>query len=277
MTLRFPLSDVKIRKVSLAPIIKEPTYADNFWQMNQNEFTMQVTGVGSFYACNGNEVLYAPEPGVPQETLELYLNGSVYGAILHQRKILPLHGSSFVYDGKGILVCGDAGAGKSSVTASFVFNGAGFLTDDVTPMVVREDMPLIMALSDSIKLWDDTLTYLNIKKKGLRKIAPDTDKFYYPVIKGVTEYFPLDMVFIISAGHDNGISFREVSGAEKFVALRKEIYRWEFLEGMKENEKAYFRTLSVIASVVRVFDVMRTDTTGINELRSTLEKIIAIQ
>ncbi len=275
--MHFPLKDVTVKKVAEPRAVVSPDYADDFWQMNQREFAMQVEGVGRYYACDGREVEYAPELGVTRETLELYLNGSVYGAILHQRKILPLHGSSFVLDGKGILVCGEAGAGKSSVTASFVFNGAGFLTDDVTPMVIREGVPMIMALSDRIKLWDDTLKPLGLKNKGLKKIAPDNEKYYYPVSKVGSEYFPLNMVFIISAGHEAGVLMREVTGADKFVALRNEIYRWEYLEGMKENEEVYFRTLSGIASTVKVFAVRRSDATGITELRETLEKIIAGQ
>ncbi len=266
-----------MKKVTEPRAVVSPDYADDFWQMNQREFAMQVEGVGRYYACDGREVEYTPVKGASRETLELYLNGSVYGAILHQRKILPLHGSSFVLDGKGILVCGEAGAGKSSVTASFVFNGAGFLTDDVTPMVIREGVPMIMALSDRIKLWDDTLKQLGLKNKGLKKIAPDNEKYYYPVSKVGSEYFPLNMVFIISAGHEAGVLMREVTGADKFVALRNEIYRWEYLEGMKENEEVYFRTLSGIASTVKVFAVRRSDATGITELRETLEKIIAGQ
>ncbi len=277
MILHFPLKDVTVKKVTEPRAVVSPDYADDFWQMNQREFAMQVEGVGRYYACDGREVEYTPVKGASRETLELYLNGSVYGAILHQRKILPLHGSSFVLDGKGILVCGEAGAGKSSVTASFVFNGAGFLTDDVTPMVIREGVPMIMALSDRIKLWDDTLKQLGLKNKGLKKIAPDNEKYYYPVSKVGSEYFPLNMVFIISAGHEAGVLMREVTGADKFVALRNEIYRWEYLEGMKENEEVYFRTLSGIASTVKVFAVRRSDATGITELRETLEKIIAGQ
>ena len=275
--MHFPLKDVTVKKVTEPRAVVSPDYADDFWQMNQREFAMQVEGVGRYYARDGREVEYAPVKGASRETLELYLNGSVYGAILHQRKILPLHGSSFVLDGKGILVCGEAGAGKSSVTASFVFNGAGFLTDDVTPMVIREGVPMIMALSDRIKLWDDTLKQLGLKNKGLKKIAPDNEKYYYPVSKVGSEYFPLNMVFIISAGHEAGVLMREVTGADKFVALRNEIYRWEYLEGMKENEEVYFRTLSGIASTVKVFAVRRSDATGITELRETLEKIIAGQ
>ncbi len=272
--MRFPLKDVTVRRVGRVRQVASPLYADSFWQMNQDEFAMQVEGVGTFYARDGKEVEYSPAHEATTESLELYLNGSVYGAILHQRKILPLHGSSFRYNGLGIMICGEAGAGKSSLTASFCINGAEFLTDDVSPMTIIGGKPYIKAISDRIKLWDDTLKQLELKKDGLKKIAPDIEKFYYPVIKSDIEYYPLNIVFIISAGHDDGISLQEITGAEKFVALRNEIYRWEYLEGMKDNEKTYFRTLEVIASFVRVYHVKRAGTSGISELRRMLEKRI---
>ena len=230
MILRFPLKDVTVREVNEPRTVLSSGYADAFWQMNQDEFAMQVEGVGQFYARDGREVEYAPAPGASQASLELYLNGSVYGAILHQRKILPLHGSSFIVDGKGILVCGEAGAGKSSVTASFVLDGAIFLTDDVTPVVMREDVPCILALSDRIKLWKDTLEQLKLPAEGLSRIDSSTEKYYFPMANGIEDSFSLDTVFMLSISEDPGIEFSEVNGAEKFLALRNEIYRWEDLE-----------------------------------------------
>lgn len=160
MKIHFPLKDVIIKEVTTARKVDDPVYADGFWQMNQNEFSMQVEGVGSYYACNGNEVEYAPLPSATPESVELYLNGSVYGAVLHQRKILPLHGSCFIEQGMGVMLCGDSGSGKSSLTTAFCMNGAEFLTDDVTPIVFDNNKPFILSFSDRIKLWKHTLENL---------------------------------------------------------------------------------------------------------------------
>lgn len=107
---------------------------------------MNVEDVGWFYASGGNYISIVPNPEVNDTTIELYLNDSTYGAILHQRKIMPIHGSCFEYDGKGVMICGESGAGKSSLTATFCKNGANFLTDDVTPLVFSNEVPLILPL-----------------------------------------------------------------------------------------------------------------------------------
>src|SRR5512133_2921112 len=116
--------------------------------MNQRDYALQVKGLADFYACDGREVEYAPAEGADPNSIELYMNGSVYGAILHQRQILPFHSSSFIYKDTAVMICGDARAEKSSLTASFCLNGAEFLTDDVTPVIFRDGIPYVQALSD---------------------------------------------------------------------------------------------------------------------------------
>src|SRR5690554_6679524 len=157
MIVNFPLPDVNIKETEVIRAVKMPLISTDNLQLNQNEFYMQIDGVGKFYACNGKEIEFNPEPDASQSSVELYLNGSVYGAILHQRMILPLHGSSFVWKEHSVLLCGESGAGKSSLTAGFCFSGAEFLTDDVTPIKIENHKPVIIPLSDRIKLWNDSL------------------------------------------------------------------------------------------------------------------------
>ena len=53
------------------------------------------------------------------------------GAILMQRKILPLHGSAIAIDGKAYAIVGDSGAGKSTLASAFLKRGYQLLSDDV--------------------------------------------------------------------------------------------------------------------------------------------------
>jgi hypothetical protein len=253
----FPLSDVILQRVTETRKVLEPLYADSFWQINQQEFAMQVQTVGDFYACKGCEIEYAPAEGATQASVELYLNGSVYGAILHQRNILPFHGSSFVWNGAGILLCGESGAGKSSLTAAFCLAGAEFLTDDVTPVIFKDDQPHIIPLSDRIKLWNDSLQQLNQENSSLNAIYPGKDKYYFPMHNGFHKSYPLNRIFLIEVTVSEEIEVRLLSGVELFTALRNEIYRWEYLAAMPENEIDYLRKLLNISQTVETGKVMR--------------------
>ncbi|NBC04335.1 MAG: hypothetical protein GVY20_11600, partial [Bacteroidetes bacterium] len=174
--IHFPLDDVEIHEVDKTREVQKPIYSNNWMSINPDEFSMTVENVGSFYAGGGNRIEYSPNEKADESSLELYMNGSIYGAILHQRQILPLHGSSFIYDKSGVMFCGDSGAGKSSLTTSFCLNGADFLTDDVTPILFKEEKPHIWPKSGKIKLWDDSLQQFKKEKRQLTKIRPEDEK-----------------------------------------------------------------------------------------------------
>ncbi|MZP67303.1 MAG: hypothetical protein GT597_14285 [Bacteroidales bacterium] len=273
--LRFPLNDVKITLASTIKRVTNPIFSDSYCQINMQEFALQVESVGSFYACNGEEIEYTPADGAGKNEIELYLNGSVYGAILHQRMLLPLHGSSFRHNGLTVLVCGDTGAGKSSVTASFCLAGAEFLTDDVTPLVLIEGVPYILALSDRIKLWADTLSQLQQAAEGLLSIYKRTDKFYLPMERAEGDFFRPDVVILIEIKESGSIDFNEVSGTERFTVLRGEIYRPDYLRGMPENEPTYFSSLITMASKTSMIRVRRPVNILISELHNSILQYLA--
>jgi hypothetical protein len=273
--VRFPLKDVMISRVSTITKVINPVFSDVYWQMNQYEFAMQVEGIGSFYACNGSKIEYSTVDGAGKNEIELYLNGSVYGAILHQRMILPLHGSSFRHKGLTFLVCGDTGAGKSSVTAAFCLDGAEFLTDDVTPVVLKEGVPFILSLSDRLKLWADTLKQLEQEAEGLLSIYRRADKFYLPMERAEGDFFKPDVFLLIEVKESGNVDFEEVTGSDRFSALRGEIYRPEYMKGMPENEPLYFSSLVSLASQTRMIRVRRPMEIRISELHGAILQYLA--
>jgi hypothetical protein len=274
MPSSFPFEDVILKKVPETSRVKNPLFGDNYWQMNQNEFSMQVEGVADFYALNGKEIDYTPVKDASPESIQLYLNGSVYGAILHQRQILPIHGSSFAVKGNGVMLCGESGTGKSSLTAAFSLNDFNFLTDDITPVVFIENVPYILALSDTIKLWDDSLNHLDLDKSDLKRVSPDMEKFYYSIDKSNSGPVSLKIIYMLSIYDQPETEISEVFGTGRFSSLYNEIYRMEFLKGMPENEKIYFINIVDISNNVRIFKVNRPGSIKINDLKIILSEHI---
>lgn len=274
MQFKFPLTDVKIEISDSKKEVETPLYDGGFFKLNQIEFSMNVDGVGSLYASGGNYISLVLNPKASIETIELYLNGSTYGAILHQRKIMPMHGSCFVYNNKGIMLCGDSGAGKSSLTASFVLEGNEFLTDDVTPILTLNNKPFIWTMSDRIKLWEDSLKQLNQNIEDLHKINPKTEKFYYPLKSYKDSSFMLNHIFLIEIHEKSTIIFQEIKGAEKVTALRNEIYRLEYLLGMPENEAFYFKKLVEISKNIKITKLFRPKDIPIDQTKYKLKEYL---
>jgi hypothetical protein len=266
------MNDVTIKVTKQKTTIVKPLYADEWNEINQTEFSLDVEDVAWFYAREGNYIEVLPYEGFNQDELELYLNSTVYGAILQQRKMLPLHGSCFNYDDKNIMICGESGVGKSSLTVAFCLRGSKFITDDVSPIVFESGNPHVLALSDRIKLWDDTLSQLNINKEELFKIQEDTDKFYFPMKKEAAGLYLLNQVFILEIHDLPGVEFEMLKGVEKLTMLRNQVFRLEILHGMPDNEILFFHQLADISSKVTITRIKRPATISINLLMEALKK-----
>ena len=274
MLFRFPLTDVDIQLTASKILVENPCYATDYVRLNQHEFTLDIAGVGWFHARSGNYVAVMPDENATSSTIDLYLNGSVYGAILHQRKTLPLHGSCFRYQGLGIMLCGESGAGKSSLTTSFCLAGATFLTDDVTPIVFQNGKPHIWGVSDRIKLWSDSLQQLNQAEAGLERIIPEREKFYFPMQSDTHKLVPLDLIIILHVHDQPELTIEQLEGVPGFTALRNEIFRREYLQGMPDTETAYLGQLIAIGQAVRVINVYRPRTITIEQFRAELTLLI---
>lgn len=277
MEIKSLLTDVKVTKVPYAGKVEFPAYSDENWQSNQTEFSMQVKGTGRFYACNGNRVEYSVEPGSDSEWVKLYLNGQVLVALLHQRRIISFHASSFVYNDYGVMILGETGAGKSSLTLSFVLNGAGFMTDDLTPVIFRNGTACIMPVYKDVKVRPDTAQRLDIDSARLRDAEAGTGKHYFEIEPARTDYHRLDIILKITAGGCKEPIFREPETPDKFSTLRSEICSWEMLSGMPDTEAEYLHQLLEIVKQVHFVNVVRPADIDIGDfykaVRGYLEKI----
>jgi hypothetical protein len=257
------------------PVVEKPFYTGDNWEVNSSEFSMLVPGVGRFYARDGKAVEYSVEAGADPDWVKLYLRGQVLVALLHQRSILSFHASSFILNARGIMVLGETGAGKSSLTASFALKGAGFLTDDLTPVIFKRSKPYIWPLYRNIRLRENTVGQLNINKNKLKEAEAGTGKQYLQVDGANVKDFPLDTILKIEVGEIGEPSFKEPSSSEKFSLLRSEICSWEILAGMPETEAEYLQQLLKIVRKVKIVRVVRPAEIEIAALHTAVRDYLA--
>lgn len=242
------------------------------FKINETDFYLEVKDVAHYRVQNGEKVSVCPHKDADQASVDLFLEGSTLGALLHQRKMLPFHGSSFAYKGKGITICGHSGAGKSSVTAAFCQQGAKLINDDITPVVVFNSQTTISQVKTRIKLWDDALKQLKIKNEGLQKIRPEINKYYLPSEEKKTSNHVLNQIFILTSHNKEEYVATELKGVEKYNALRQQIYRRVYLKGMPETEKVYFRQLFLLAKNIKVTVIIRPQKCDIYKTMRFIEK-----
>jgi len=228
-------------------------------QVDEHDYFLKVHNVADYRVTNGNHVQIYPHEQSDWSSVQLFLNGSVLGAVLHQRRILCFHGSSFSHQGKGVMLCGHSGSGKSAITAVFCQNGSRLISDDITPVRISSSGTSLIPLNSHIKLWDDTLLKLKIENRELVKIRPSLNKFYFPHQEVCRGEQSLNHIFIIGTHNKDEFQLNELDGMAKYNLLRQQIYRKNYLNGMPETAKLYFRQLFELARTVRVTRILRPE------------------
>lgn len=92
-------------------------------------YLLTATGVARvLISPDGSELLCDPDPGQPDWTFILSAQALPLAATLRGFEVF--HASGVVIDGDAVLFAGEPGAGKSSLAAALVRDGAGLLGDD---------------------------------------------------------------------------------------------------------------------------------------------------
>jgi hypothetical protein len=205
---------------------------------------------------NGCEIGYSPAAGAEETAVRLYLLGSCMGALLMQRKTLPLHGSAVVIDGKAYAFVGESGAGKSTLAAAFVKRGYSLLTDDVIPVsFMRDQVPAVVPAYPQQKLWRESLERLGMNRN--RYLLIYDSKYAIPVSsRFCNEPIPLAGVFELVKSDKEQVEMVRLEGLERLPTLQYHTYRPFFISTMGLTQW-HFATTALIASRVRMHQLRR--------------------
>jgi len=206
-----------------------------------------------------------------QGDINLHLNLQVLVAVLFQRDIIAFHSGSFVWKENGIMVLGESGAGKSSLTASFNISGHDFLSDDITPVIKQSDEPVMWDLPNVMRLRADTVRQLDLDEEILEKWEYGEGKYLFLKNEGYGKNQSLKWIFKLEAQDVEKVSFAEPGNAEKFTIVRSEICSWDILRGMPQTEASFLNQLLFIIEKVRIVKVIRPKNIPILELQSAME------
>lgn len=243
-------------------------------QPDHDRFLFEAPAVAAYLVEHGNQVLIARAPGASDESVRLYLLGSVFGALLHQRGLLPLHGSAIEANGMAILFLGESGSGKSTLAAEFHRRGYKVVSDDICAVSVASDGEVVVFPGyPCLKLRDD-----------VTHGAEDARRLERPTVQGLAKYRlsvtprfcreprPIGRVYVLKPAVTTEIRLDRLGGMRKFFSLVSNTYRPHFLEvmGRKRN---HFRLCSALGSVVEICEVCRPEgTVLLRECADLLER-----
>jgi hypothetical protein len=119
--------------------------------------------VGRFLIKGGHEITFDLDAGADERDAVVYVLGSAFGILLHQRGHLVLHASAIAVGSGAVIFCGPSGAGKSTLAAALLRQGYPFIADDVCHIGFDGARPIVFA--------DGRMLTVRLKSSGVIGIS----------------------------------------------------------------------------------------------------------
>lgn len=249
-------SDVHIYFSNLQAM-KHEIASDQFYRLEEERFILDVPKVARYQVSSGKRIDVDPENGAAIESVKLFLLGSCMGVLLHQRSILPMHGS-VITDGKtGILLTGHSGAGKSTTAHHFLAKGYRLITDDVAATRFTDTEAIVAPAYGHQKLWEDVLQSSNIEYKRVNREVDGRTKY---TVNREQQFLdssvPLRLIVELIPAEVEHLKDETVTGIEKIRTLMSHMYRNVYFKELKQ-EATQFQMATELARRVKVIRIYR--------------------
>ncbi len=129
--------------------------------------------------CGGSCIACYPQVDTLVEDIQTWLFGLVWAFLLQGRGLFSLHGAAIAFHGRAIAFLGPNGYGKSTLALFFLQQGHSLVTDDVLPIVQKEDVPFAVPACPSMNLWPEAVSHFNKPNANGTSVAMSRRKHRY--------------------------------------------------------------------------------------------------
>ena len=252
--------DVRIVIGEVPDQVKElDSYKNNefFFATSSNGLVFRIPGTGEYWATK-DKITVKPFEGAAHSYVKCFILGSSFGYCMLLRKQVVMHGGAVSRYGKGIIVTGESGAGKSTVTDSLLSDGYQFIADDVCALTENDGKSHINMAYPQQKLCRDAALNKGYDLSELIYINEDRDKFALRLKDGyLKDGADFDYLFELVLSEDDKLSMRKISGHEKLNLLMRNVYRG--VDGFRiwGVPVEYMQMLLKVASTVEIYQISR--------------------
>jgi hypothetical protein len=215
--------------------------------------------VATFCIQEGKKIIISPDAGSDIDEIRLYILGSCMGALLLQRRVLPLHGSTVAIDGKAYAIVGESGAGKSTLASALIKRGYQLVSDDVTAVSfsTKEPSPMVQPSYPQQKLWQESLEHFGMDSVHYRPLFQRETKFSVPVSSNYSaKPLPLAGIFELIKTEGNQVEISPIPRLEGLSVLYGHTFR-NFLIHRMDLTAWHFETSARLANSVPMFRLQR--------------------
>lgn len=228
--------------------------------ITRNDIWLTVNSIANYNIKDGNNIIIDPIEGGQTKRIKSFLLGWAFGILFTQRNTIAIHGSTIVIDDSGIIIAGDSGVGKSTLSEAFKRKGYCYITDDLSVIDTKDKAnPLIKPAYPLRKLCTDAMDYFGYDKELYEMTKKNARRERYKVNldnKFLNKEVPLKSVFIINIEDVEDVKVKELKGREKIDSLMDNGYflNVEANIGMRPE---YFMQYLNIAKNINVYKLIR--------------------
>lgn len=250
-------ADVTIKfRERIEPLVNA-ALASECVEVGNGDFLFRPARGLTFRVQDGREISISRTPEITDSEVNLFLIGSAWGVLCHQRGLLPLHCSAVQFAARAFAFTGPSGAGKSTLAAGLSQRGRRHLCDDVCVIDVLSDSVALRPMPKGLKLWRDATEALDIERGPPVSSDPRLDKFFVslPQNDGVA---PLNVaaLYVLTETEAAVPSISRLRGSAQFQELYSAIYRAEWLDLMR-NSSDVFAQIAELAKKIKMFRFAR--------------------
>jgi hypothetical protein len=266
--------DVTIRGHAVPVALANATATGPNWQIAGQQFLLRVPGVARFLLTAGNEIAFEAEPGADAGDIPIFILGTAFGILLHQREQIVLHASAVRVNDRAILFCGPSGAGKSTLAAALSRRGYRLITDDFCAITVTAaGTPMVHPDGRQLKLWAQAIEKLDLEESRGERVRKRLEKFYVDPGAARVEASPLGAVYALHEALPPRVAgIERPNVADAALLLRYNAYRPRLVAPL--NQKVlYFHAAAMIANNAGIFHLTRKlDFSAMPEVVLSLER-----
>lgn len=244
--------DVTIRRRPVSAALDAASACGPNWQIAGDRFLMRVPQTARFLLTAGREIAFETETGTSLDDVAIFLVGTVFGILLHQRGHIALHASAVRVNGTAVLFCGPSGAGKSTIAAALGQHGYPLVTDDLCGIALGRQ-PMAQPDGRQLKLWAQAIEQLDLTRNRGTAVRRRAEKYYVDAEEAFTEALPIGAVYVLREArppHAPGIE--RPTPIDAALLLRRNAYR-PGLVGRMGQRVAYFQAAAAIANAAGIF------------------------
>ncbi|NQX66753.1 aldolase [Paenibacillus alba] len=224
----------------------------NTYLVTDHAVMFYVPKVALFAVQDGKLISVVPETDADENEIRLYILGTCMGAILMQRKVLPLHGSVVAIQGKAYAIVGESGAGKSTLASAFMKQGYQLLTDDVIAVSLSEagDVPYVTSSYPQQKLWQESLTSFGMEASEYRSIYGRATKYNVPMAGNYyAGTLPLAGVIELVKSDGQEAEIRPIEKLARLQTLFEHTFRNFFIPQLGLTDWHFHTSVSVVKQI----------------------------